>query len=622
MALTANSARPAMTEKRKQIAEPLDPHYYHRNFLELIAFVDSNYRHLLNDGEKVFLDDYRALPLSAQQLYCRLVMRTRRYFRVSSVAYPEIAEPDIALDELVTRGFCSAAKTEEAAVWVSLYRRDELQSVLPVQPGQRHSTWLNNSTTDLLLQSDLFGFTPLDLLRQLDIIYCTEHKDAFVNFQLLFFGDLHQDISSFVLRDLGLTRYESTLHQDLPLPFTSRTQLMAHRAYFDCITLYDDAVKCDRNALVELQRMLTHCCGDVAEYDITLKRRVEKWSNRIARQLERVGAIDDAATIYETITRPPARERLTRIRVKQGRAHDALALCKAITLRPGDAAELDFAQQFAQPLAKALNEDYPAVKKYSPPALSLTLPASKLPVEYATALHYAKTGKCFYVENTLFTSVFGLAMWDIIFAPIEGAFFHPFQTAPSDFHASEFTERRRSRFDKRLQQIEQQGLAPFVLPNLHHKCGISNPLVNWYASKRSLIILALERIPVTDWLAIFEYLLQDIPAHRSGLPDLLYLPDDGSYLLLEVKGPGDQLQKHQRRWMKYFERCQIPHGVVNVQYTGELADEALIRLECGLSQCTAQKSKQDDTQSSSRGTRQSTTRGSKQTHVLTGYAEH
>jgi len=459
MALTANSARPAMTEKRKQIAEPLDPHYYHRNFLELIAFVDSNYRHLLNDGEKVFLDDYRALPLSAQQLYCRLVMRTRRYFRVSSVAYPEIAEPDIALDELVTRGFCSAAKTEEAAVWVSLYRRDELQSVLPVQPGQRHSTWLNNSTTDLLLQSDLFGFTPLDLLRQLDIIYCTEHKDAFVNFQLLFFGDLHQDISSFVLRDLGLTRYESTLHQDLPLPFTSRTQLMAHRAYFDCITLYDDAVKCDRNALVELQRMLTHCCGDVAEYDITLKRR-------------------------------------------------------------------------------------------------------------------------------------------------------------------EFTERRRSRFDKRLQQIEQQGLAPFVLPNLHHKCGISNPLVNWYASKRSLIILALERIPVTDWLAIFEYLLQDIPAHRSGLPDLLYLPDDGSYLLLEVKGPGDQLQKHQRRWMKYFDRCQIPHGVVNVQYTGELADEALIRLECGLSQCTAQKSKQDDTQSSSRGTRQSTTRGSKQTHVLTGYAEH
>jgi len=219
-------------------------------------------------------------------------------------------------------------------------------------------------------------------------------------------------------------------------------------------------------------------------------------------------------------------------------------------------------------------------------------------------LHYAKTGKCFYVENTLFTSVFGLAMWDIIFAPIEGAFFHPFQTAPSDFHASEFTERRRSRFDKRLQQIEQQGLVPFVLPNLHHKCGISNPLVNWYASKRSLIILALERIPVTDWLAIFEYLLQDIPAHRSGLPDLLYLPDDGSYLLLEVKGPGDQLQKHQRRWMKY------------------LADEALIRLECGLSQRTAQKSKQDDTQSSSRGTRQSTTRGSKQTHVLTGYAEH
>lgn len=599
-----------MTAIRQHTPEPLDPHYYHRNFIELIAFVDDNYRHLLHDSETQFLHSYRALTLPAQQLYCRLVMRKRHFFRLSTAAYAEITDTDNALQELVTHGFCAVADIDEAPLWIGLYRREELQSALPVksgpaQSGQRHSTWLNDNSIDLLKQRDLFGCTPLDLLNQIDTIYCTSHKDTFVNFQLLFFGDLHQDISSFVLRDLGLTRYESILHDDLPLPFTSRDQLAAHRAFFDCIELYDDNVKCDRSALVELHRQLNHCCADVAAYDITLKRRLEKWSNRIARQLERLDAIDDAALIYESITRPPARERLARIRVKQARAQDALALCKAITLCPGDAAELDFAQQFAQPLAKTLNEDFPAVKKYTPPALSLTLPVSQLPVEYATALHYAKTGKCYYVENTLIAGMFGLAMWDIIFAPMAGAFFHPFQTAPSDFHASDFTDRRRPRFNERLQQIAQHGLAAFVLPSLHHKRGISNPLVNWYAINRNLVVAVLERIPVTDWLAIFEYLLEDIPAHRSGLPDLLYLPDEGTYQLLEVKGPGDQLQKNQRRWMKHFDRCQIPHAVVSVQYAGELPADARIELESGVSQTT----------------RHGATQSIAKKHVLTGYPE-
>ena len=83
--------------------------------------------------------------------------------------------------------------------------------------------WQLNSgdASDLLIQKDLFGVTPVDLLLQTDSVYRVYYKDAFINFQLLFFGDLYQDISAFILRDLGLTHYETTLHQGLPLPFSN-----------------------------------------------------------------------------------------------------------------------------------------------------------------------------------------------------------------------------------------------------------------------------------------------------------------------------------------------------------------------------------------------------------------
>ena len=569
-----------MTGLPNQKAKPLSQHYYHENVNELLAFVTGNYWQLLDHREKHFFTLYRSLGKSAQQLYCRLLMRTRDHFRLSKTVYPEIDNLNDALSELTGCDFCTPVDSDNVQSWAGLFTRTEMQHVLPAHalpdlaPTMRNQ-WQSNcgKASELLLQKDLFGFSPMDLLLQTDPVYRVNYKDAFINFQLLFFGDLYQDISAFILRDLGLTHYETTLHQGLPLPFSNRTQLLAHRQYYACIDQYDDTIKSDPDALIDLHQQLLAISPEVASSDSALKRRLEKWSNRIARQLERLDALDDARSIYQTTDRPPARERLARINAKQGRAQVAFSICKEIIGNPHDAAELDFAEQFAQPLAQRLKLNFTTVKKYSPPMVSLTLASSALSVEFATALHYAKTGKCFYVENTLITGVFGLAMWDIIFAPVEGAFYHPFQMAPADFRSADFTARRRHLFTKRLQEIKRDGLAPFTLPNLHLKQGISNPLVNWYSLSRQLLILALEKIPLTHWISIFEYLLTDIPAHRSGLPDLIYFPDTGGYELLEIKGPGDQLQKNQRRWMKHFADNNIPHAVVDVAFADPPAED-------------------------------------------------
>lgn len=556
-----------MTRRRPETAKKLSQHYYHDNVNALFGFIAERYQDLLDDTESDFLYTYHTLSQSAQQLYSRLLMRTRHFIRAGHINYPEIDNTMEALAELVERNLCRTASHDDAADWIGLFRREELAAVLPAIPPTVSDLAQYPSIRHQLDTPDLFGSTPLDLLQHTDKVYHIALKDAFLNFQLLFFGDLYQDISAFVLRDLGLARYEETLHDHLPLPFTSRAQLMAHRYLYQCVESFDDAIANEPQALLELHQQLRAIPAELLATDNALNRRVQKWSNRIARQLERLDALASAAEIYRSTTLPPSRERLARIQAKTGARPEALSLCKTILEDPLNAEERDFAEQFGQTLAQQLDCDFPATSKYKPKQMSLTIPPSALSVETATALHFAKSGKCFYVENSLITSMFGLAMWDIIFAPLPGAFYHPFQSAPADLHQPDFALRRQDLFAAKLQYIEHHGLASCVLPVLHCKHGISNSLVNWYAIDRNLVVLAIDHIPLLHWLAIFRHLMRDIPAHRTGLPDLVYFADAGDYQLLEVKGPGDQLQKNQRRWMKEFAAHDIPHAIVNVQFT-------------------------------------------------------
>ena len=96
-----------------------------------------------------------------------------------------------------------------------------------------------------------------------------------------------------------------------------------------------------------------------------------------------------------------------------------------------------------------------------------------------------------------------------------------------------------------------------------------NSFVNWHLIRNHILALAIQRIPATDWQAIFRLLLTDIRNYRSGQPDLVWFPDDGGYQLLEVKAPGDRLQKNQLRWMRFFRQQNISHGVVHVEWIDE-----------------------------------------------------
>jgi hypothetical protein len=88
----------------------------------------------------------------------------------------------------------------------------------------------------------------------------------------------------------------------------------------------------------------------------------------------------------------------------------------------------------------------------------------------------------------------------------------------------------------------------------------------WRYLERDMLALALEHVPPAMLGAIFRRILFDPRANRSGLPDLVAFDGESGFKLIEVKGPGDQVQANQRRWFRFFLETDIPFEVAWVEW--------------------------------------------------------
>ena len=256
---------------------------------------------------------------------------------------------------------------------------------------------------------------------------------------------------------------------------------------------------------------------------------------------------------------------------------NALEICVAIVADPCDDEELQFAFGFGARIVKRHKIDNHAVfdqpgDNHSPEQIELNLPrqdsVEQAVVDYLLAQHEAN--QCYYLENSLFNGVLGLLIWDVMFSPISGAFYHPFQHRPADFYAHDFCHKRSQQLAKVWSSIANN---EDILNRASHcwkmKHGLMNPLVNWQTLSLEIIELALSRIDYAHWMSIFERILLDLRNNRAGFPDLVLFPATGAYRLIEVKGPGDTLQKNQQRWMQYFLEQNIPHALARVSWESD-----------------------------------------------------
>lgn len=545
-------------------------YYYLLNFERALDWLNARYGDLWNDEERAFLDRFPALPLPSRALVVRMLMRNGPLFRTSKLAYAEIgcpvqaakwlsdpgyidADPTLTLDEI----FDSHTKAEliemfPEALAASNTRKAELRDSLHAwdTTAQRYGAWRPASA------ERIFRFKLDSLCDRL---------------RLMFFGNLHQRWSEFVLTDLGVFRYEQVAFDPTSRPFQSRFDIdvfLSLHAYRELLDAYEqiDGAPTLEQMIHEIEALT---CGQP-----WLEQKRQKLLFRIGQYCERKKQWDRALEAYSNCRFPGARHRRLRVLEQSGFVSHAYDLALDAHGKPESEEE---AQRVARMLPRLRRTLGLAAKRVERPRgidrIELALPRPTMPDSVERVVREAlfhPDAPVHYVENALINALFGLLCWDAIFAPLPGAFFHPFQRGPADLHAPDFHERRRDAFERCLTQLDTDEYKQLIRARFAAKCGVQSPFVHWGVLTGELLETALNCFPAAHLKLCFTRIANDVGSHRTGLPDLIrFWPTEGRYEMIEVKGPGDRLQDNQIRWLAYCTAHDIPVRVVHVRWVDD-----------------------------------------------------
>lgn len=532
-----------------------DPFYYLLHFQEVLSWVASRHGDLLNDDELAFVSSFGALPRPVRALLVRMVMRKGEHFRADKLVYPEIGDTLSAAAPLIENGWLDPAPALDLPTLFRLFTKAELGSLLRkplaaagVPNSARKADWLEA----LSALEDVYQAPPDTPVYRLTLMPLCDR------FRLMFFGNLYQDWSEFVLSDLGTFQYEPVSFSQGVRPFQSRRDVDAYLHLNACRDQFQAGA-----ALEEVEAALP------PPPDSPWAR--ERWDRlcfKLAREWERAGELERAGALYRDCRHPGARGRQLRVLERREHYDAALTLARDAEQAPESEAERQQLRRLLPRLHRKLGLPRPSpAPPTRPEVLHLSLPPAAS-VEQAAAQALATTeAPVYYVENSLLPGLFGLLFWDAIFAPVPGAFFHPFQSGPADLHHPDFRHRRRAEFDAGFQALADGNHRALILARYREKSGRLSPFVHWGRLSEALLEQALDCLPADHLALCFERLLADIAANRAGLPDLIqFWPAQRCYRMVEVKGPGDRLQDNQRRWLEFFIARDLPVAVCQVAW--------------------------------------------------------
>jgi hypothetical protein len=542
----------------------LETFYYLKNFELVLSTILARYADLLAADELRFITEFLRAPQSSRALLARMVMRRGDLFRASKLNYPEIGDTRAAAAPLIEAGWLTDRPMLHIEKLQSVLTKAELIRSLTLPP--RYAAWR---------KPDLVAMLKVQLTESrefadwcpgaADCVYALLSAPICERFRLMFFGNDRQSWSEFVTVDLKIFNYEKVERSLHSRAFQTRGQIDAFQRLQECRELLEEGMPLD-----ELMQLIPPEITD-SEW---LEDRRQRLLFVVAREYERAGELDRALAMYLECRHRGARTRAIRLTL---RAHDweaTRALCLLANAKPESEAELQYVRRVLpranRKLGMRCDRDYafPAIPKFE---LMLDGGPETAAVEYHVRDHLARDlpdGRTVrYVENGLINSLFGLLCWPAIFAAIPGAFFHDFHHGPADLASGLFYGRRQREFDQCLAQLESGRYRQSIWRTYKQKWGIQSPFVRWQTLDKTLVQWALDCFPAAHLRLWFEWIVRDVRENRAGFPDLVqFWPQERSYRMIEVKGPGDRVQDNQRRLLEYCASHDIPVAVCYVRW--------------------------------------------------------
>ncbi|XP_040380941.1 fanconi-associated nuclease 1 homolog isoform X2 [Oryza brachyantha] len=585
---------------------------YQTNFSLMITDVMENHSRLFTDKEKSFLDSFQLLSDDGQRLFVRIYTRKGPWFQISSISYREISDLGQAAMELKLAGYIDMISSVND---LSKYNMKEVFDVLSVPEMKEILKELQKTNANCTRRHEL-----LSTLQSLyDSGTCTVLQKRILKWigtcirtsdmadellwrvQRLFFLNGDQDLSSFLLVDLGLVRfpvYACTISNRV---FKERSDLLQYEEAIQVAQVMDQSL--DNNNMEIVTRCIELSENRLSalpkEENATMAECPPSFFSRFSASwvypkiltlgvsvYERDRRYTDAirilkrllSTVYSDRKRGYWTLRLSVDLEHMNRQNESLSIAEAGVIDPWVRAGPKIALQrrvlrLSKPprrwktpsYANAVKRNINEVKIEGRP-LNCETGAKNIfygydgelcGVEQLALQYYADEGGGWqgtHSEGGIWMTIFGLLMWDVIFSDIVDVFQAKFQTAPLDLETDDFYRSRKDLVESQLKKI-QDGMAEEMLISsweLHQ--GTSCRGVNWDRNSLTDLRAAVVCTGGHRLASLLRHLALDYRSWSSGTPDLLLwrFPDErggGEAKLVEVKGPRDQLSEQQRAWI-------------------------------------------------------------------------
>uniref|UniRef100_A0A0E0A5P7 Fanconi-associated nuclease n=1 Tax=Oryza glumipatula TaxID=40148 RepID=A0A0E0A5P7_9ORYZ len=561
---------------------------YQTNFRLMITDVMANHSHLFSDKEKSFLGPwFRMSSISYREIYLgQAAMELKCYIDMIS-CMDDLSNYDFkeVIDVLSVLEMKEILK-ELQKNNVSCTRRHELLSTLL-------SSYHNGTCT--ILPKRILKWTGT-CIRTSDVA-----DELMWRVQRLFFLNGDQDLSSFLLVDLGLVRFpvyactishrvfqersdllqyeeaiqvaqvmdqsldnsnmemvtrcielsenrlstapkeENATRAESPPSFFSR--FSASSVYSKILTLGVSVYERDRrytDAIRVLKRLLSTVASD---------RKRGYWALRLSVDLEHMNCSNESLSIAEAGVIDP-----------WVRAGSKIALQRRVvrlSKPPRRWKVPSYANAVTKNIKEVNIEGRPLNCETGAKNVFYGYDGELCGVEQLALQYYADEGggwRGTHSEGGIWMTIFGLLMWDVIFSDVPDVFQTKFQTAPLDLETNEFYRSRKDLIESQLKKI-QDGIAEEILISsweLHQ--GTSCRGVNWDRHSLTDLRAAVVCTGGHRLASLLRHLALDYRSWSSGMPDLLlwrFLDErgGGEAKLVEVKGPRDQLSEQQRAWI-------------------------------------------------------------------------
>ncbi|WOL02516.1 fanconi-associated nuclease [Canna indica] len=602
---------------------------YQKNFCLMIEEVMSHHSHLFTREEKSFIGLFSSLSDEGQRLFIRLYTRKGPWFQVSNITYPEVQDTQKAIEELQLAGYIYSFHSSESPFTYSmkeilhLLNVSEMRQIISLEvPKKGIKCARRHELVNIIFSAYENGACPMlpkKVLEQVGAcIRISSSADIlFWRVQRLFFLNGEQDLSAFLLVDLGMIKFPDYTCNVSHQIFQDRSHFLEYEEAIEmaqimdesleesnvemvirCIDIADNRTCTTRgkahpstsdsppqffssfSASFVYSKVLSlgvsvfereHRYEDATRLLKGLLRRITSdsrrgyWALRLSVNLEHMNCLNESLSVAEEGILDP-----------WVRAGSKMALQRRV-LRLGKPPRRwrvpDYANSVKRKIKEVCISGRPLTSELASKNVYYGYDGERCGVEQLALQYYADDGGGWtgiHSESGIWMTIFGLLMWDAIFYAVPDVFRSRFQMAPLDFDTDDFYVTRKSLIECQLQKIHDGMAEEILISSWELHMGTACRGVNWERHSLSDLRAAVSCIGGRPLASLCRHLAMDYRSWSSGMPDLLlwrFLGDrgEGEAKLVEVKGQNDRLSEQQRAWMLILIDCGFDAEVCKVR---------------------------------------------------------